>query len=226
PDSLKKADLISYWLESYTNYIDFETTFDSSRLPRYKRGSVLRVNFGFNIGKELGGLHLAVVLDNDNKRNADVITVIPLSSTDGKAVHPRNVDLQTEVYTTIHSHLLAMSDEIKARNTYLKNLADQHYKLIHTGLTPQQVAELEPIVIQTNEEIKEVDASLDILQKHIEEITHMKRGSMALVNQITTISKQRIYIPKKSSDFLYGITLSEEAMDKINAKIKELYFFE
>ena len=69
---------------------------------RYNRGNVLRVNFGFNVGKELGGLHLALVLDNDNKRNADVITVIPLSSTDGRAVHERSVDLGTELYKKIN----------------------------------------------------------------------------------------------------------------------------
>lgn len=97
-DLLKKTNLISYWLEDFVKYISFEDKFDSTKLMRYNRGNVLRVNFGFNVGKELGGLHLAVVLDNDNKRNADVITVIPLSSTDGRAVHERSVDLGTELY--------------------------------------------------------------------------------------------------------------------------------
>ncbi len=49
---------------------------------------------------------------------------------------------------------------------------------------------------------------------------------MAVVNQITTVSKQRIYTPKRSEDFLYGISLSPAAMDKINEKIKELYIFD
>ena len=100
---LKKADLIAYWFETFSNYIDFEARFDSSRLIRYSRGDVIRVNFGFNIGKEMGGLHFAVVLDNDNKQNADVITVLPLSSTDGKAVHPRSVDLGMELFEKISS---------------------------------------------------------------------------------------------------------------------------
>lgn len=49
---------------------------------------------------------------------------------------------------------------------------------------------------------------------------------MAIVNQITTISKQRIYTPKRSEDFLDGISLSAPAMEKINEKIKSLYLFD
>ena len=64
------------------------------------------------------------------------------------------------------------------------------------------------------------------LKRNELEIEKMKLGSMAIVNQITTISKQRIYIPKKSTDFLYGISLSESAMNKINDKVKSLYLFE
>ena len=53
----------------------------------------------------------------------------------------------------------------------------------------------------------------------------MKEGSIAKVEQITTISKQRIYDPKKNADVLSGIRFSDAAMDKINEKIKELYIF-
>ena len=48
----------------------------------------------------------------------------------------------------------------------------------------------------------------------------MKDGSIAKIEQITTISKQRIYTPRKNSDVLAGIKFSDAAMDKINEKIK------
>lgn len=53
----------------------------------------------------------------------------------------------------------------------------------------------------------------------------MKESSIALVNQITTISKIRIYDPRGTHDVLSGISLTKESMDKINQKIKELYVF-
>lgn len=60
---LKKADLISYWLQSYAEFIRFEEKFNPSKLLAYTRGDIIRVNFGFRVGAELGGLHYAVVLD-------------------------------------------------------------------------------------------------------------------------------------------------------------------
>lgn len=58
------------------------------------------------------------------------------------------------------------------------------------------------------------------------EISRMKEGSIALVNQITTISKIRIFDPRNLKGVLSGISLSEENMEKINKKMKKLYIFE
>ena len=74
--------------------------------------------------------------------------------------------------------------------------------------------------------IQELEKSISILNAHSKEISKMKLGSMAVINQIRTISKQRIYTPKKSEDFLYNVSLSAPAMDRINSKLKELFIFE
>ena len=55
------------------------------------------------------------------------------------------------------------------------------------------------------------------------EMLKMKKGSIALVSQITTISKQKIYDPKKNKDVLSGLRLSDESLDLINNKLKKLY---
>ena len=110
---LKKANLLSYWIKTFTDYIGFEERFDSKKLISYSRGNVIRVNFGFNVGKELGGLHFAVVLDNDNKQSADVVTVVPLSSTDGRKVHERSVDLGMELYEKVKSTQEALLKSVR-----------------------------------------------------------------------------------------------------------------
>ena len=51
----------------------------------------------------------------------------------------------------------------------------------------------------------------------------MKKGSIALVSQITTISKPRIYDPKNSSDILSNLRVSNHTLDLIDSKIKELF---
>ena len=58
------------------------------------------------------------------------------------------------------------------------------------------------------------------------EIENMKTGSIAKIEQITAISKMRIYTPKKAADFLSGIRLSANTMSRINKKIKEFYIFD
>ena len=46
----------------------------------------------------------------------------------------------------------------------------------------------------------------------------MKEGSVALVNQITTISKMRIFDPRNLKGVLAGISLSEDNMKKNQSK--------
>ena len=87
----------------------------------------------------------------------------------------------------------------------------------------KQVLALERIWNEKNRLNQERQRSLENLGA---EIRHMKEGSIALVNQITTISKMRIYDPRNHGGVLYGISLSEESMEKINQKVKELYIFQ
>ena len=51
----------------------------------------------------------------------------------------------------------------------------------------------------------------------------MKRGSIALVPQIRTISKIRIYDSKTKHDILSNVKLSNEKLDMIDAEIIQLY---
>lgn len=234
---LKKTNLISYWLESFSMYISFEDSFEPDKLIRYSRGNVIRLNFGFNIGKEFGGLHYAVVIDNDNKRNADVITVVPLSSSDGKQVHPRSVDLGTELFekiSAVQKNLLSSAiqelNELKKAESAFKTTVEilQNFEPVSEEFAPDLMARLKDAIHyqkEMAEKIQKAEKSRAIIERNNQEISKLKTGSMAVTNQITTVSKQRIYTPKRSEDFLYGISLSASAMDKINAKLKELYFF-
>ena len=77
----------------------------------------------------------------------------------------------------------------------------------------------------TEEPIRYTQEEQDYLNKIGKEIAQMKEGSIALVNQITTVSKIRIFDPRNLKGVLSGISLSEESMEKINAKLKELYVF-
>lgn len=231
---LKKANLISYWLNNYVMYINAEETFSTKNLIRYNRGNIIRVNLGFNVGKEFGGLHYAVVVDNDNKRNADVLTIIPLSSTDGRTVHERNVNLGAELYEKAYNRQKKLLDNASKELEDFKTLSNSLCTLVNTLVSVDcKHEDLESqlhTITQTQEDLKRrkdaLESYIENLKQNNLEISKMKHGSMALVNQIRTVSKQRIYTPKKSEDFFYSISLSPSAMDKINLKMKELFIFD
>ena len=102
PSLMGKSDKLSYWINDWVNYLDFETKFDPLKLKKYKRGEIIKVHLGFNIGSEEGGLHYAVVLDADNNKSSRTITVVPLTSvkskTDLNSLRPENIYLGNELF--------------------------------------------------------------------------------------------------------------------------------
>ena len=44
---LKKANLMSYWIKDYVRMIGFEEKFDPTKNIAYKRGDIVKLNFGF-----------------------------------------------------------------------------------------------------------------------------------------------------------------------------------
>lgn len=49
----KKTHLLAYWIENFSQYHDEERLFDSSTLKVFKRGDIVKVNLGFNVGNEM-----------------------------------------------------------------------------------------------------------------------------------------------------------------------------
>ena len=245
---LKKANLLSYWIKDYVRMIRFEENFEPTKNIAYKRGNLVKVNFGFRVGAEYGGLHYGIVLDNHNDHNSPVVTVIPLtSSKDTEEIHENNVELGNEVYRslkikydTISKALKEEQEEIQKELNLFKTMVDlatQTAKELESGTLDSQAfkqklsdarkyldaaKELKRLWEEKAQHNKEQQ---DYLNKIGLEISRMKEGSIALVNQITTISKIRIFDPRNLKGVLSGISLSGEGMKKINQKIKELYVF-
>lgn len=212
---LKKANLISYWIDSYSTYLSREENFDPKRLISYKRGDVIKVDFGFNIGSEHGGLHYAIVLDNDNKHSSPVITVLPLSSGTEAETYERDLYLGNELYSKVTAnHKLLLSSATQR--------LQQCNELIQ-ALSKSTDEKVPSIIAELKGQATQIISDIHLLNKYKQEIEHMKQGSIAMMEQITTISKIRIYVPRKSNDILYGISFSASAMTKINAQLINLF---
>ena len=174
---IKIVQTMSFWILDYIRLQTYETHY--IRYKKYKRGDVIKVNFGHRIGREHGGLHYAIVIDNDNALASNTITVIPLSS--------------------FKSHL--DKNHLGKDRLYL---GIEIYKLLIDKLNSLNSHSQEATVVK-------------------KELSRMKTGTIALIGQITTISKYRIYDPLSTKNALHKIRLSDNTLDDIDCKIRELF---
>ncbi len=241
---LKKANLLSYWFETYVDYIKKEDAYDPKKQIRYNRGDVVKVNFGFNVGKEYGGLHYAIVLDKNNHHSANVVTVVPLTSGTADETYPTDVFLGSELFSkldTRHAYMLKQAQKdldecnrlkssIDSANSAIEKIANkiESQDNVENEIAATLVDNINVLISNQNElnsKVAQTEGDILFLQKSRQEISKLKSGSIALISQITTIDKARIYTPRKSTDVLYGINFSDEKMNAINEAIKAKLIF-
>ena len=212
PNLTGKADKLCYWIEDWVRFLDFEPTFSPMSLRRYKRGEIIKVHLGFNIGSEEGGLHYAVVIDKNNAKTSPVVTVVPLTSVKPKTninnLKKGSIYLGNELFTQLNTKISYTKRTLTENLVKLKKCIDNP----NDSLSLQERIEIPKALNQ-------IDAEIDTLNKMRQEILKIRSGSIALVNQITTISKIRIYDPKTDHDILSGIKLSNEKLDLIDTEI-------
>ena len=214
PKLRSKADKIDYWLEDWTTFLDFESHFSPMSLRRYKRGEIIKVHLGFNVGSEEGGLHYAVVIDKNNAKSSPVVTIVPLTSvkahTDLSKLKSGSVFLGNELFTNLNSKISATHKRLDKELSLMKFIVN------NKNISSTEYASL-PC------RIKKAEDELNLLERMRKEVIRMKIGSIALVNQITTISKIRIYDPKTDHDILSNIKLSNEKLDLIDNEIRQRF---
>lgn len=71
--------------------------------------------------------------------------------------------------------------------------------------------------------LKKIDEKLEYAQKTALKTQSMNKDSIVLLNQVTTISKLRLYDPKNNNSILNGIVLSNDTMDKIDEALKKIF---
>ena len=230
---LKRRRVLSYWISDYVRFLRKEDEFDPKKLVRYKRGSIVKAHLGYRIGSEEGGLHYAVVLDVKNALSSNTVTIIPLTSikgnTDLDKLHYTKINLGDEIYLTLSKKLADATADIK---TIQDDLTAKLDKIEADSLDPS-APDYKIHLAKRRTEIMVLREQLNIWKRKAyntvrleKEIGKMKRGSVALIGQITTVSKIRIYDPLYPSDSLASIQLSDAALDKIDQKVKELFTYE
>ena len=193
----KKSELLAYWIHDYAVYHDAERDFDITKSGVFHRGDIIKVNLGFNIGNELGGLHYCVVLNKkDNPKNG-VLNIVPLTSKKVNKRYPRScVNLGNELYNILNQN-------IEKENMRLNKLL---IKLDDFEEIPKSIQD------SISKEMKYINQLSKSIDKY-------KKESIVLINQITTISKQRIFFDV----VLKNVRLSNESLDLIDEQIIKFF---
>lgn len=200
-EEYKKSNLLAYWIKDFSDYHDNENSFDFSTLKAFKRGDIIKANLGFNVGHEFGGLHYCVVINKKDNQKCGTLNVIPLTSIKEDKIYNTyfNVNLEDEVYSLLIN---------KYNKIYME--ASKALNEMQMPIMPTK---------ENFEKLKPISDKFSYLRKMEEEISKMKQGSIALVHQITTISKQRIF----KNNILSGIRISDSSLNKIDNTLKRVF---
>jgi len=214
---------LAYWIKDYSRFLSQESSFRSDKLIRYKRGAVVKVHLGYRIGSEEGGLHYAIVMDRNNSIHNPTLTVIPLTSikpgVDLAKMPPAKVPIGAEIYTLLSTNLNA---EIKSAKQQLTKIKELHAKLKEESAAAH-IAEAAGMLDAFDKELDDLNKQIEYCYRMKDEVDRMKIGSIALVGQITTVSKIRVYDPKYKNDALSKIRVSASTLDILDQRVQELY---
>lgn len=207
---LKRLNLIVSWLSQWLEYIKFEKHFNPNKLKRYLYGEIIYVNLGFNVGQEFGGPHYALVLNKKDNIGKGILTIVPLSSLKDKDKDK----LGDRLY---------LGDEIKrsVSDNLSNNLIKIRDKISDTINTMQTKKNMDQETFLAKIEYYKKQLEHNKLVQEL--LEKMNNESIALTNQITTISKMRILNPKTTADSLSNIRISKKTMKAIMQKIHHLY---
>lgn len=114
-ESMKRTYNYFDWLNTKTEIIIGEKDYTCSRSDEIKRGSVVWLDFGFNIGCEFGGRHPAIVL----RRTGDSIFVAPVSSQEPSVKKHYHVKIE-KVYG--FKNMIRWTNVLKVQNVSIQRV--------------------------------------------------------------------------------------------------------
>lgn len=133
-------------------------------------------------------------------------------------------ELKDKLIKKAQNGMKKISSSIDQLNIRLNELIDIKNS-INTNTITEKSSVIQLEIDGVKNKLLNLQKELKRMSKIIKEADRMKDGSIALVNQITTISKIRIYDPKSQYDVLNGIKISTDNLDAINNKIKEQFVY-
>lgn len=194
------------WLDNTSYFYQKEA---NKHLPHqyyfFRRGTVVRVNFGINMGSEFSNIHFAVVLDKHDSPKKRTLTVLPLTSKQKIGRFSLGKEVFNQTSSILANQLKLLAKEILELQNQQEKLTDNsaEYKSIENRI--QQLRNEEPKIAKVIHQYERYD-----------------KNSFVRLTDITTISKMRIE-PINKYDPSGTIRLSSDQMNSISRELLKLY---
>ncbi|EHJ08088.1 type II toxin-antitoxin system PemK/MazF family toxin [Staphylococcus simiae] len=236
----RKIKYLPEWIDFYASHLLEENSYSTNRrYSVYKKGTIVYVNLGSNIGKEFSGNHFCIVLDNKDNPNKETITVIPLSSKQSK----HYIQLESSILDITIIKLNKEVDQLYKEADNLKNMANDimnkheatikekasrnmllyKYGYITEHYMNKLYYEIENLIKDEAEAYKNNINYMIKRAKNMKVVEtvfqkHKDKQSYANVSAITSISKKRIQ-KINDEDPTGKIQINEKDLEKIEKQI-------
>lgn len=192
PDKFKLLDL---WLYNKSQKLLFETKIPHIKFGRYPRGTIVKLDFGVNVGTEFSLPHFAIVISKSDTFYNDLLTVVPLTS---KNHGNHTMSLGSLIIDAAISCIENNMDSIKKDMELLTGKVDE--AALWDTFTAK-MADLK-LILDT--------------YKNYEDLSN------ACIDQVQSISKLRLLKPINEYDII-GCKCPDDIMEKIDFELVKKY---
>ena len=218
---------------------------------KYKRGSVVMVNFGTNIGYELSGNHFAIVLNKDDNNKNGLITVIPLTSKCKKQYLELSDSILDLVLGAQNNYLDMLLETQKIHGQHkeeiseAKNIIEENFEKIENiiGEGDESISKSKELLDKmfkeneiyiskikelneiTQKESDEIEENMEKVYQVLEKYNTKNKTSYAMIRNITTISKLKVLKPINKFDPIGKMHVSDDSLTKIDTELRNIFTF-
>lgn len=186
---LKKSKILDKESEYLEKSLKNPLNVKRQRFRTYQRGTIVKVDFGIGLGSEMSQIHFAIVLNNYDNPNNNILTVIPLTSKSSKF----NLYLGTLVMDIL-----------------LKKIEDEFQPI------KEKLDNNELLTIKESTKLNKLNTLISYYKSNV-------KGTYACCSLITTVSKERIFLPVNEYDIIGRARCSSEIMNQIDEEIKKRF---
>ncbi|MBJ6203621.1 type II toxin-antitoxin system PemK/MazF family toxin [Staphylococcus aureus] len=239
-ESNRKIKYLPQWLTFYTSQLLEESKNKPNLYSVYKRGTIIYVNLGSNLGNEFSGNHFCVVMDKKDNPKKSTITVVPLSSKNSNNYTHLTSSIFDITIDELNKEISQLNAEAEKIEDFANLIMDKHeshikskfeksallfkYGYLTESYVDKQYKEIETLIRTEAEKFKEKISQMKKKAENIKLVNnvfnrHKDKQSFANVSAITTISKKRIQ-RINNEDPTGKIKISIEDLKKIEKQIK------